>query len=43
MTNPGFSLAENNKKSDNQPIKKQEKKIPLLDLEALFHTSYVNL
>ena len=34
-SNPCFSLAENNKKSDNQPMKKQEKKTPLLDLEAL--------
>ena len=35
ISNPGFSLAENHKKSDNQPMKKQEKKTPLLDLEAL--------
>ena len=32
ISNPGFSLAENPLKSDNQPMKNQEKKTPLLDL-----------
>ena len=35
ISNPGFSLAENHKKYDNQPMKKQEKKTPLFDFDAL--------
>ena len=43
ISNPGFSLAENPLKSDNQPKKNKEKKTTSRFSGLTFHASYVNL